>query len=142
MDADRLAPHVRRVVDAAGSLDERLLVLLFFRKAEPAPDLMEMLGGERAELTGALGRLSQAGLVGHHRPEDEPIHWFATPAGKARAEQLHRAVAARLAAEPADESEAVTPDEPAAADSPDHQRVRSRRRVSIDQNEKTGFSWD
>ena len=140
MDADRLAPHVRRVVDAAGSLDERLLVLLFFRKAEPAPDLIEMLGGERAELTGALGRLSQAGLVGHHRPEDEPIHWFATPAGKAQAEQLHRAVTARLLAEPGEESGAVaSPDE---LDAPDHQRVKSRRRVAIDQNEKTGFSWD
>ena len=143
MDADRLAPHVRRVVDAAGSLDERLLVLLFFRKAEPAPDLIEMLGGERAELTGALGRLSQAGLVGHHRPEDEPIHWFATPEGKAQAEQLHRAVTARLLAEPGEEIDiGASPDEPVAADSPDHQRVRSRRRVSIDQNEKTGFSWD
>jgi len=137
MDADRLAPHVRRVVDAAGSLDERLLVLLFFRKAEPAPDLIEMLGGERAELTGALGRLSQAGLVGHHRPEDEPIHWFATPEGKAQGEHLHRAIAARLLAEPGEEIEdVVSPDEP------DHQRVKSRRRVAIDQNEKTGFSWD
>lgn len=143
MDADRLAPHVRRVVDAAGSLDQRLLVLLFFRKAEPAPDLMEMLGAERAELTTALGRLSQAGLVGHHRPEGEPIHWFATPEGKAQAEQLHRAIAARLLAEPGQETESVaSPDEDAAADSPDHRLVKSRRRVSIDQNEKTGFSWD
>jgi len=144
MDADRLAPHVRRVVDAAGSLDERLLVLLFVRKAEPAPDLTEMLGRERAEMTTALGRLSQAGLVGHHRPEGEPIHWFATPEGKAQGEQLHRAIAARLLAEPGQETENVASqdEQPAAADSPDHQRVKSRRRVSIDQNEKTGFSWD
>jgi DNA-binding MarR family transcriptional regulator len=144
MDADRLAPNVRRVVDAAGGLDERLLVLLFFRKSEPAPDLMEMLGSERAETVTALGKLSHAGLVSHHRPEGEPIHWFATPEGKAQAEQLHRAVSGRLAAEPGPETDAApAPEEaPAAADSPDHQRVRTRRRVAIDQNEKTGFSWD
>lgn len=138
MDADRLAPNVRRVVDAAGSIDDRLLVLLFFRKAEPAPDLMEMLGGERAETIMALGRLSQAGFVGHQRPEGEPIHWFATPAGKAQGELLNRAAAARLFAEPGQDADDVAPP---AADSPDHQRVRSRRRVAIDQNEKTGFSW-
>jgi hypothetical protein len=137
VDADRLAPHVRRVVDAAGSVDDRLLVLLFFRKAEPAPDLVEMLGIERGETIAALGRLSHAGFVGHHRPEGEPIHWFATPNGKAQGEQLNRAIVARLAAEPGEE--AAVPDE---ADSPDHQRVRTRRRVAIDQNEKTGFSWD
>ncbi len=140
MDADRLAPGLRRVVDAAGDLDDRLLILLFVRKAEPAPDLIEMLGRDRAEIAMALGRLSQAGLVGHHRPDGEPIHWFATPAGKAKGEQLHRACAAALA-EQESEPEAVAPDA-TAADSPEHQRVSSRRRVSIDQNEKTGFSWD
>lgn len=139
MDADRLAPQLRRVVDAAGSLDEQVLVLLFVRKAEPAPDLIEMLGRERPEIAMALGRLSQAGLVGHHRPEGEPTHWFATPEGKARGEQLHRAIAASLAAQ---EPEDVRAPEPAAADAPDHQRVSARRRVAIDQNEKTGFSWD
>lgn len=138
MDADRLPPQLRRVVDATGDLDERLLVLLFVRKAEPAPDLIEMLGQERGEIAMALGRLSQAGLVGHHRPEGEPTHWFATPEGKARGEQLHRALAAALAEQP---WEPESPAEPAAADAPDHQRVAARRRVSIDQNEKTGFSW-
>ena len=142
VDADRLAPHVRRVVDAAGTLDERLLVLLFFRKAEPAPDLAEMLRVERAETTGALGRLSAAGLVSHHRPEGEPLHWFTTSQGKAKAEQLHRAISARLTAEPAaTESAPAAADEPATAE-PDHGRVKARRRVAIDQNEKTGFSWD
>ena len=138
MNADRLAPQLRRVVDAAGDLDEQLLVLLFVRKAEPAPDLIEMLGRERAEIAMALGRLSQAGLVGHHRPEGEPTHWFATPEGKARGEQLHRAVVAALAERG---QEAPAP-EPAAAGAPGYQRVSARRRVSIDQNEKTGFSWD
>ena len=140
MDADRLAPHVRRVVDSAETVDERLLVLLFFRKAEPAPDLAEMLGIERAETTAALGRLSAAGLVSHQRPEGEPLHWFPTPPGRAKAEQLHRAISARLTAEPAPtESAPAAVDQPA---EPDHGRVRSRRRVAIDQNEKTGFSWD
>jgi len=140
MDADRLAPHVRRVVDAAESIDERLLVLLFFRKAEPAPDLAEMLGAERPETTGALGRLSGAGLVSHHRPEGEATHWFTTPQGKAKAEQLHRAISARLTAEPvATESAPPPADDTAEAD---HGRVKARRRVAIDQNEKTGFSWD
>lgn len=141
MDADRLAPQLRRVVDGAGSLDEQLLVLLFVRKAEPAPDLIEMLGRERAEIAMALGRLSQAGLVGHHRPEGEPTHWFATPEGKARGEQLHRALVAALA-EREPEPDTAPPAEPAAGDAPDHQRVAARRRVAIDQNEKTGFSWD
>lgn len=141
MDADRLAPGLRRVVDAAENLDDRLLILLFVRKAEPAPDLIEMLGRDRAEIAMALGRLSQAGLVGHHRPDGEPIHWFATPAGKAKGEQLHRACAAALAAQESD-SQAVTAPDATTADAPEHQRVSSRRRVSIDQNEKTGFSWD
>jgi DNA-binding MarR family transcriptional regulator len=128
-------------VDAAGDLDDRLLILLSVRKAEPAPDLIEMLGRSRAEIAMALGRLSQAGLVGHHRPEDEPIHWFATPAGKAKGEQLHRSCTAALA-EQESKPAAVTAPEATAADTPEHQRVSSRRRVSIDQNEKTGFSWD
>ncbi len=142
MDADRLAPHVRRVVDAAGALDERLLVLLFFRKAEPAPDLAEMLGVERTEAMTALGRLSQARLVAYHRPEGEPIHWFATQEGKSRAEQLHRAAAARVAAEPI--AEPTLPDEPAApapAAGPAVQPVKARRQVSMDQVERGGFSW-
>ena len=132
---------MRRIVDSAETVDERLLVLLFFRKAEPAPDLAEMLGIERAETTAALGRLSGAGFVSHHRPEDEAVHWFTTPQGKAKAEQLHRAISARLLAEPAAPAEVPEPatDEPA---EPDHGRVRARRRVPIDQNEKTGFSWD
>ncbi len=145
MDADRLPPHLRRVVDAAETVDERLLVLLFVRKAEPAPDLAEMLGLERAELVPALGRLSQAGLVSHQRPEGEPIHWFATREGKVQGERHHRAIASRLVAEPEPEV-ADAPDEPASAapgEQPiEHQKVKSRRRVAIDQNEKTGFSWD
>ncbi|MEO5575301.1 MAG: hypothetical protein ABIR67_00770 [Gaiellaceae bacterium] len=141
MDADRLAPQLRRVVDAAGSIDERLLMLLFVRKAEPAQDLTELLGTERGETTAALGRLSQAGFVSHHRPEDEAIHWFATPEGKAQGEQLYRAIAARLGAAE-QETVGAAPEEAPAADAPDHQQVRTRRRVSIDQNEKTGFSWD
>jgi DNA-binding MarR family transcriptional regulator len=104
---------------------------------------MEMLGSERAETVTALGKLSHAGLVSHHRPEGEPIHWFATPEGKAQAEQLHRAVSGRLAADGQELDGAAAPAAtPAPPDSPDHQRVRTRRRVAIDQNEKTGFSWD
>jgi hypothetical protein len=137
MDADRLAPQLRRVVDAAETLDERVLVLLSVRKAEPAQQLHELLGIERGETMAALGRLSQARLVSHHRPEGEAVHWFATREGKARGELLHRAVSARLAATPAPEVEAA-----AGAESPDHERVRARRRVAIDQSEKTGFSWD
>jgi hypothetical protein len=141
MDADRLAPQLRRVVDAAGSLDERLLVLLFVRKAEPAAELMELLAAERAETMTALGRLSQARLVSHHRPEGEAIHWFATREGRTRGEQLYRGIAARLAAEPAPEGPSEAAEDPPAAEH-DHQRVKTRRRVAIDQNEKTGFSWD
>ncbi len=146
MDADRLPPHLRRVVDAAETVDERLLVLLFVRKAEPAPDLAEMLGLERSELVAALGRLSQAGLVSHQRPEGEPIHWFATREGKVQGERHHRAIASRLVAEPEPEvgdagPEADRPAEPG-GEPGEHQRVKSRRRVAIDQNEKTGFSWD
>ena len=131
------------MVDAAGSLDEQLLMLLFVRKAEPAQDLTEMLGIERGETMAALGRLSQARFVSHHRPEDEEtIQWFATPEGKARGEQLYRAIAARLGAAAEQEPGSAAPEEAPAADAPDHQRVKTRRRVSIDQNEKTGFSWD
>lgn len=137
MDADRLAPQLRRVVDAAETLDERVLVLLSVRKAEPAQELHELLGIGRGETMAALGRLSQARLVSHHRPEGEAVHWFATREGKSRGELLHRAVSARLAAAPRPEVEAA-----AGAESPDHERVRARRRVSIDQSEKTGFSWD
>lgn len=140
MDADLLSYQLRRVVDAAESLDERLLVLLFVQKAEPASTLGEMLGPERAELIAALGRLSKAGLVSHQKPENEPIHWFATLEGRTQGEKLHRAIAARLLAEPAPAPESVSPEEPAEAG--EHRRVRSRRRVSIDQTEKTGFSWD
>jgi hypothetical protein len=93
----------------------------------------------------ALGRLSQARLVSHHRPEEGgAIHWFATAEGKTRGEHVLRAIAARLAATAAEE-EAPSPapeGEPPAADAPDHQRLKTRRRVAIDQNEKTGFSWD
>jgi len=144
MDADRLTPQLRRVVDAAGPLDERLLVLLFVRKAEPAPILAEMLEIERAEAMTSLGRLSQAGLVSHQRPEGEPIHWFATREGKAKGERLHRAISARFAAEPVQEPQVGAPTEQPAEDRPadPQQRVTTRRRVAIDQNEKTGFSWD
>jgi DNA-binding MarR family transcriptional regulator len=143
MDADRLAPHVRRLVDSAETVDERLLVLLFFRKAEPAAELAEMLRVERGETMAALGRLSGAGLVSHHRPEGEPVHWFTTAPGKAKAEQLHRAISSRVLAEatPAVEASAEpVPEEP--AEPAEHGRVKARRRVPIDQNEKTGFSWD
>ena len=142
MDVDGLSPQLRRIVDAAESLDDQLLVLLFVRKAEPAALLAELLAAERGMTTAALGRLSQRGLVSHHRPEGEPSQWFATREGRARAEQLHRAIAARLASatEPLPESPPAT--EPPAVEAGDHARVKVRRRVSIDQNEKTGFSWD
>jgi len=140
VEPDRLPYHLRLIVDAAESLDEQLLVLLFVQKAEPAPTLAEMLGPERAELVAALGRLSKAGLVSHHRPEGEPIHWFATREGRTQGEKLHRALSARLLAEPVAAEPPPAPEEP--TETGDHQRVRSRRRVSIDQTEKTGFSWD
>jgi len=141
MDADRLAPGLRRAVDAAESLDERLLMLLFVRKAEPVNELVEILGSDRGETMAALGRLSQARLVSHHRPEEGgAIHWFATAEGKTRGEHVLRAIAARLAAAAAPRQ--PPEEEPSAADAPDHQRLKTRRRVAIDQNEKTGFSWD
>jgi len=141
MDADRLAPGLRRAVDAAESLDERLLMLLFVRKAEPVNELVEILGSDRGETMSALGRLSQARLVSHHRPEEGgAIHWFATAEGKTRGEHVLRAIAARLAAAAAPSQ--PPEEEPPAADAPDHQRLKTRRRVAIDQNEKTGFSWD
>jgi len=140
MDADRLPPHLRRVVEAAESLDEQLLVVLFVQKAEPAPILAEMLGPDRSDLVTALGRLSKAGLVSHHRPEGEPIHWFATREGRTQGERLHRSIAARVLAEPAPENAPGEPDE--AVEPGGHERVKARRRVPIDQNEKTGFSWD
>ena len=143
MDADRLAPGLRRAVDAAESLDERVLMLLFVRKAEPVNDLVEILASDRGETMAALGRLSQARLVSHHRPEEGgAIHWFATAEGKTRGEQHLRAIAARLGAAAAQEAPTAPADEPPDAESPDHQRVKTRRRVAIDQNEKTGFSWD
>ncbi|MDQ3066562.1 MAG: hypothetical protein M3R12_05345, partial [Actinomycetota bacterium] len=86
--------------------------------------------------------LSKAGLVSHHKPEDEPIHWFATREGRTQGEKLHRAIASQLLVEPAPAVEADTPPTEEAVGSGEHQRVRSRRRVSIDQTEKTGFSWD
>ncbi|MHB1244611.1 MAG: hypothetical protein ACYC1P_14610 [Gaiellaceae bacterium] len=144
MDADRLAPGLRRAVDAAESLDERLLMLLFVRKAEPVNELVEILGSDRGETMAALGRLSQARLVSHHRPEDGAIHWFASAEGKTRGEHILRAIAARLAAAAAEAAPGPAPEEepPEPADAPDHQRLKTRRRVAIDQNEKTGFSWD
>lgn len=145
MDADRLAPGLRRAVDAAESLDERLLMLLFVRKAEPVNELVEILGSDRGETMAALGRLSQARLVSHHRPEEGgAIHWFATAEGKTRGEQILRAIAARLAAAAPEQAPSAAPEEeaPAPTDAPDHQRLKTRRRVAIDQNEKTGFSWD
>lgn len=138
---DGLDPRLRRVVDAAGALDERLLVLLFIRKAEPVNELLELLGSERGETMAALGRLSQAGHVSHHRPEGDAIQWFPTREGGARGEQVYRATVARLASE----AKAAAP-EPAAAEDPaaatDSQSLKARRRVSIDQNERGGFSWD
>ncbi|HUH16027.1 MAG TPA: hypothetical protein VML35_09100 [Gaiellaceae bacterium] len=142
MDADRLAPGLRRAVDAAETIDERLLMLLFVRKAEPVNELVEILGSDRGETMAALGRLSQARLVSHHRPEEGgAIHWFATAEGKTRGEHVLRAIAARLGAAAAQEPAAAA-EEPAADETPDHKRLKARRRVAIDQNEKTGFSWD
>ena len=142
MDADRLAPGLRRAVDVAESLDERLLILLFVRKAEPVNELVEILGSDRGETMAALGRLSQARLVSHHRPEGGgAIHWFATAEGKTRGEHFLRAIAARLGAAAAQEAPAAAAEEPPAAGT-DPKRLKTRRRVAIDQNEKTGFSWD
>jgi hypothetical protein len=144
MEPDRLPAHLRRVLDAAQTLDERILVLLFARKAEPAPELAELLPAERAETMTALGRLSHAGLVAHNRPEGEPIHWFATREGRTRGEQLLRAIAARLVAQAPAQPAPATDEQPVAepVEPPEHQQVKTRRRVPIDQNEKTGFSWD
>ena len=143
MDADRLAPGLRRAVEAAESLDERLLMLLFVRKAEPVNELVEILASDRGETMAALGRLSQARHVAHHRPEEGgAIHWFATAEGKTRGEQLLRAIAARLGAAAAKEPPSTPAAAPPEPESPDHQRLKTRRRVAIDQNEKTGFSWD
>jgi DNA-binding MarR family transcriptional regulator len=143
MDADRLAPALRRAVEAAESIDERLLMLLFVRKAEPVNELVEILGSDRSETMAALGRLSQARLVSHHRPEEGgAIHWFATAEGKTRGEHVLRAIAARLGAAAAQEPPAEAAEESPGAETPDHKRLKARRRVAIDQNEKTGFSWD
>jgi hypothetical protein len=145
VEPDRLDPRLRLVVQAVENPDERLLVLLFVKKAEPVDDLAEMLASPRADVLGALGRLAQAKLVAHHRPEEGgAIHWFATAEGRVRGEQAYRATAARLVAEakaapPAPEPEPAEEPKPAA---PDHERVKTRRRVSIDQNERGGFSWD
>jgi hypothetical protein len=130
-------------VDAVESLDERLLVLLFVRKAEPVEDLAEMLATPRAEVLAALGRLAGAKLVAHHRPEEGgAIHWFTTGEGNARGEHVFRATAARLVAEAKAAAPAPEPEEPAKPAAADHERVKTRRRVSIDQNERGGFSWD
>ena len=146
MEPDRLDPRLRLVVQAVENPDERLLVLLFVKKAEPVDDLAEMLGSPRADVLGILGRLAQSRLVAHHRPEEGgPIHWFATAEGKARGEQAYRATAARVVAEAKAASAAVAEPDPAEEPkpaAPDHERVKSRRRVSIDQNERGGFSWD
>ncbi|HUP31698.1 MAG TPA: hypothetical protein VM184_01605 [Gaiellaceae bacterium] len=143
MDADRLAPGLRRAVEAAESIDERLLILLFVRKAEPVNELVEILGSDRGETMAALGRLSQARLVSHHRPEEGgAIHWFATAEGKTRGEHFLRAIAARLGATAAQEPPAAAAEESPGPETPDHKRLKTRRRVAIDQNEKTGFSWD
>jgi hypothetical protein len=139
---DRLDPRLRRVVDALESLDERLLVLHFVKKAEPAEELAEMVGAPRPEVLAALGRLAQARLVAHHRPEEGgPIHWFPAGDGNARGEQLFRATAARLVAEAKAAPESA-PEEAAAPAAPDPQKLKARRRVPIDQNERGGFSWD
>lgn len=144
MDADRLSPGLRRAVTAAASLDEQLLILLFARKAEPVSELVEILGAQRGPAMAALGRLSQERLVAHQRSEEGVINWFATGEGRTRGEQMLRRIAAGLAAEPAPAS-APAASEAAAeepGEGPDHERLKARRRVSIDQNEKTGFSWD
>lgn len=142
MQPDRLDPRLRRVVDAVESLDERLLVLLFVKKAEPVEDLAEILGAQRPDVLAALGRLAQARLVSHHRPEEGgPIHWFPSGDGNAQGEHLFRATAARLV----DEARAAAPVPPPAAEppaTPDAQKLKARRRVAIDQNERGGFSWD
>ena len=145
VEPDRLDPRLRRVVDAVESLDERLLALLFVKKAEPVDDLAEMLAAARADVLAALGRLAQTRLVAHHRPEEGgAIHWFATGEGRRQGEQVYRAAAARVVAE----AKAAAPTPPAEPDeerppvAPDHERVKTRRRVSIDQNERGGFSWD
>ncbi len=138
MDVDRLDPRLRRVVDAVEGLDERLLLLLFVKKAEPVDDLAEMLGAARPELLAALGRLAQTRLVAHHRPEEGgAIHWFATAEGNARGEHVFRAAAATLGSRSA--APEVAPEAPAP---PAAQTVKARRRVPIDQNERGGFSWD
>ena len=116
-------------------------MLLFVRKAEPVNELVEILGSDRGETMAALGRLSQARLVSHHRPEEGAIHWFATAEGKTRGEHSLRAIAARLGAAAAREAPAAAAEEPPAAGT-DPKRLKTRRRVAIDQNEKTGFSWD
>lgn len=144
MQPDRLDPRLRRVVDAVESVDERLLVLLFVKKAEPVEDLAEMLGAPRPEVLAALGRLAQARLVAHHRPEEGgSIHWFPTRDGNVRGEGLFRATAATLkAAAPAPAPAAVAEEQAPAATAADAQKLKARRRVSIDQNERGGFSWD
>lgn len=142
MQPDRLDPRLRRVVDALESLDERLLVLLFVKKAEPAEELAAMLGAQRPEVLATLGRLAQARLVAHHRPEEGgAIHWFTTGDGNARGEQLFRATAARVVAEAKAAPAPAEEPEPAAA-APDAQRLKARRRVAMDPNERGGFSWD
>ena len=140
MEPDRLPPRLRRIVDAAETVDERLLVLLFVRKAESAVDLAELLAVERSETMTALGRLSQERLVAHHRPEGEAIQWFATAEGKVRGERAVREIAGRIVASAA-EPEAPPAEEPA-PEAPAHDRLKTRRRVSIDQSERGGFSWD
>ena len=142
MEPDRLDPRLRRVVDAVETAEERVLVLLFVKKAEPVDELAEMLGEPRGDVLAALGRLAQTKLVSHHRPEEGgAIHWFTTREGGARGEQVYRATVARLAAEAKESAPA-----PAAAEEPaaptDPQSVKARRRVAIDQNERGGFSWD
>ena len=143
MQPDRLDPRLRRVVDAVDSLDERLLVLLFVKKAEPAEELAEMLGARRPDVLTALGRLAQARLVAHHRPEEGgSVHWFPTGDGNAQGEQLFRATAARIVAEAKAAPEAEEPPPAPAPPERDPQKLKARRRVSIDQNERGGFSWD
>lgn len=142
MDADRLAPGLRRAVEAAESLDDRLLMLLFVRKGEPVNELVEILDSDRGETMAALGRLTQARLVSHGRPEEGAINWFATADGRTRGEQLLRAAATQLTAGAEPGAPAELPDVELPPEAPGHEQVRTRRRVAIDQNEKTGFSWD